>query len=49
MVFSVRLVMEKCREQHRDLYIAFIDLALAFDSVDLWLLWKLLKKCGCLS
>ena len=26
--------MEKCREQHRDLYIAFVDLSEAFDSVD---------------
>ena len=47
MVFSVRQVMEKCREQHRDLYIAFIDLSKAFDSVDRDLLWKILEKCGC--
>ena len=47
MVFSARQVIEKCREQHRDLYIAFIDLAKAFDSVDRCLLWKILEKCGC--
>ena len=47
MVFSIRQVMEKSREQHKDLYIAFIDLAKAFDSIDRCLLWKILKKCGC--
>ena len=47
MVFSARQIIEKCREQHRDLYIAFIDLAKAFDSVDRCLLWKILEKCGC--
>ena len=47
MVFSARQVIEKCREQHRDLYIAFVDLAKAFDSVDRCLLWKILEKCGC--
>ena len=41
--------METCREPHRDLYLAFLDLAKASDSVDRWLLWKILKKCGCPS
>lgn len=39
--------MEKCREQHRDLYIAFVDLSKAFDSVDRELLWSVLQRCGC--
>ena len=47
MVFSARQVTEKCREQHKDLYVAFIDLAKAFDSVDWCLLWRVLEKCRC--
>ena len=47
MIFATRQVMEKCREQRRDLYIAFVDLSKAFDSVDRELLWSVLKKCGC--
>ena len=40
-------LMEKTREQHRDVYIAFVDLSKAFDSVDREVLWKILEKCGC--
>ena len=47
MVFAARQLMEKCREQHQDLYIAFVDLSKAFDSVDRKLLWEVLGKCGC--
>ena len=47
MVLSLRQVVEKCREQRRHLYIAFIDLSKAFVSVDRDLVWKVLKKCGC--
>ena len=49
MVFCARQVIEKCREQHKDLFISFIDLSKAFDSVDRTLLWKILEKCGCPS
>ena len=34
MIFSARQVQEKCREQGRDLCLAFIDLTKAFDSVN---------------
>ena len=34
MIFVARLLQEKCREHHRDLYIAFIDLAKAFDTIN---------------
>jgi hypothetical protein len=44
MIFSARQIQEKCREQHMDLFIVFIDLVKAFDSVDLSGLWKILVK-----
>ena len=47
MVFSARQIQEKCREQHMDLFIVFIDLVKAFDSVDRTGLWKILAKLGC--
>ena len=47
MVFVIRQLFEKCREQHQPLYVAFIDLSKAFDSVDRSMLWTVLKKCGC--
>ena len=47
MVFVLRLLQEKCREQHRDLYMVFVDLSKAFDTVDRELLWKILLRFGC--
>jgi len=47
MIFVVRLLQEKCREQNRDLYLAFIDLTKAFDTVNRDLLWQILRKFGC--
>ena len=47
MIFSARQLLEKSREQHRNLYVAFIDLSKAFDSVDRTLLWLILEKSGC--
>ena len=38
---------EKCREQHQDLYMIFIDLTKAFDSVYRQGLWQVLRKIGC--
>ena len=47
MVFSVRQLQEKCREQRRPLYLAFIDLTKAFDLVSRSGLFSLLQKVGC--
>ena len=46
MVFVLRQLLEKSREHHKDLYIAFIDLSKAFDTVNRELLWKYLCKLG---
>ena len=34
MVFTARQLQEKCREQHQDLYVVFVDLTKAFDTVN---------------
>ena len=47
MVFSIRQLQEKCREQHMPLYVAFIDLTKAFDLVSRDGLLDLLLKIGC--
>ena len=47
MIFSIRQLHEKCREQQMPLYIAFIDLTKAFDLVSRQGLFQLLKKIGC--
>ena len=48
MIFSLRQLQEKCREQRLPLYITFIDLAKAFDLVSRSGLFKLLQRIGCL-
>jgi len=47
LVFVARLLQEKCREQHRPLYMAFIDLSKAFDTIARAILWKPPSKFGC--
>ena len=47
MLFAARHVQEKCREQNLDLYVVFVNLTNAFDSVSGNGLWKLLLKAGC--
>lgn len=47
MVFSLRQLQEKCREQRRPLFLAFIDLTKAFDLVSRSGLFALLQKIGC--
>ena len=47
MIFSARQLQEKCQEQNRDLFLVFIDLTKAFDSVNRPCLWAVLSKIGC--
>ena len=47
MIFSLRQLQEKCREQKQSLYIAFIDLTKAFDLVSRDGLFKVLAQIGC--
>lgn len=47
MIFSLRQLQEKCREQQMPLYIAFVDLTKAFDLVSRSGLFRLLQKIGC--
>ena len=47
MIFSLRQLQEKCKEQQMPLYVAFIDLTKAFDLVSRDGLFKILPKIGC--
>lgn len=47
MIFVARQLQEKCREQNRDLFVVFIDLTKAFDTVQRPMLWSVLEKFGC--
>ena len=47
MIFVVRLIMEKSREQHRELLMCFVDLSKAFDTFDRSMLWEIPAKSGC--
>ena len=47
MIFSLRQLQKKCREQGKPLYVAFIDLTKAFDLVSRDGLFKIPAKIGC--
>ena len=47
MIFFVRQLQEKCREENMPVYVAFIDLTKAFDLVSREGLFKFLPKIGC--
>ena len=47
MIFSLRQLQEKCREQNMPLYVAFIDLTKAFDLIGRDGLFKVLQRIGC--
>ena len=46
MISTTRQLQEKCREQHRDLYMIFIDVTKAFDCGNRQVLWQVLSKIG---
>ena len=45
-IFIARQLQEKCREERKNLYMAFIDLSKAFDTVNRETLWRVLEKFG---
>ncbi len=47
MIFTARQLQEKCREQHQDMFMAFVDLSKAFATVQRELLWDVLLRFGC--
>ena len=47
MIFTVQQLQEKCQEQNVDLYMTFVDLTKAFDTVSREGLWKIMAKFGC--
>ena len=49
MIFTLRQLREKSREQGKPLYLAFVDLTKAFDLVIREGLFQLLEKIGCSS
>ena len=46
MIFCLRQLQEKAREHNAPLYMAFIDLTKAFDTVPRTALWSVLSKLG---
>ena len=46
MIFAARQLLEKCREHDDALFVLFIDLKKAYDSVPRDALWGVLRKCG---
>ena len=46
MVISLRMIQSAWKEKNIPLYICFIDIAKAYDSVKRELLWKLLERIG---
>ena len=49
MIFAARQLQEKCQEQHCDLFVTFVDLTKAFDTVSREGLWRIMEKYGCPS
>ena len=47
MIFTARQLQEKYQEQNVDLYMTFVDLTKAFDTVSREGLWKIMAKFGC--
>ena len=46
LIFTLRMLVEDSKEWNKKLYLLFIDLDKAFDSVDREILWKIIKHYG---
>ncbi|XP_030024436.1 uncharacterized protein LOC115443248 [Manduca sexta] len=46
LMHAVKQLIEKCREYHRPLFLAFVDYEKAFDSVEHWAIFNSLHRCG---
>ena len=46
MIFTARQMIEKAGEHNATLFILFVDLQKAYDSVPRKALWQVLQKCG---
>lgn len=46
-MITLRQLQEKCREQNQNIYILFVDLTKAFNTVSREVLWSILSKLGC--
>ena len=46
MIFSLRQIAEKVREKNHEMYMVFVDLTKAFDTVNRTALWRVLQKLG---
>ena len=49
MIFTTRLLQKKCHEQNVDIYMTFVDLIKAFDTVIGNEHWKIMVMFGCPS
>ena len=47
MIFVLRQIQEKCKEQNMSLHAAFADLTKVFDTVSRDERWKILARHGC--
>ena len=47
IIFTARQLQKTCQEQNVDLYMTFVDLTKAFDTVSREGLWKFMAKFGC--
>ena len=47
MVFVLRQLQEKFREQNKGLYVTFVDLTKVFDTVSRKGLWLIMERLGC--
>ncbi|XP_014783681.1 uncharacterized protein LOC106878854 [Octopus bimaculoides] len=49
IIFALRQIMENVCEKNQELFMVFVDLIRAFDTVNWQTLWKVLKKLGILD